>query len=152
MTLNLTSSPWPNHLHFHHFTHTISSKPQIFYTFRTPNPNYNNNIKASLSESYHEHAVANGDDNTGDNEMIISRVAAAKDANEALQVFGEMTKRSSGVVSVSDCCLIISAAIDRSNIDLALSVFTAMRSSFNTGIFELIYSFRNYKLDCLDFC
>ncbi|KAK8323980.1 hypothetical protein V6Z12_A12G269600 [Gossypium hirsutum] len=43
---------------------------------------------------------------------------------------------SGGVVSISDCRLIINAALDRSNADLALSVFYAMRSSFDTGVSE----------------
>ncbi|PWA54447.1 ATP synthase subunit beta [Artemisia annua] len=41
-----------------------------------------------------------------------------------------MSERRSGVVSCSGCCLIISAAIERNNADLALSIFNAMRSSF----------------------
>ncbi|XP_039046672.1 uncharacterized protein LOC120186911 [Hibiscus syriacus] len=41
-----------------------------------------------------------------------------------------------GVVSVSDCRLIINAALDRNNADLALSVFYAMRSSFDTSVSE----------------
>ncbi|KVH95308.1 hypothetical protein Ccrd_002608 [Cynara cardunculus var. scolymus] len=135
MTLNLTS-PWPNRLYLHHhrFLSTSNeatqslSKSQVFCNLR----NYKN-IKASLSESYHEGAVAAGDDDAGngDFELIINRVSAAKDASEALEVFGEMTKRSGGVVSTSDCSLIISAALDRNNADLALSIFKAMRSSFN---------------------
>ncbi|XP_024993369.1 uncharacterized protein LOC112527151 [Cynara cardunculus var. scolymus] len=138
MTLNLTS-PWPNRLYLHHhrFLSTSNeatqslSKSQVFCNLR----NYKN-IKASLSESYHEGAVAAGDDDAGngDFELIINRVSAAKDASEALEVFGEMTKRSGGVVSTSDCSLIISAALDRNNADLALSIFKAMRSSFNAGV------------------
>ncbi|KAJ0427572.1 putative tetratricopeptide-like helical domain superfamily [Helianthus annuus] len=137
MTLNLTS-PWPNRLHLHsthhHRFNETASNSQLFCSFRTPN-HKNNNIKASLSESYHEGAVVDGDDaGSKDYELIISKVSAAKDASEALQVFGEMSKRSGGVVSTSDCCEIISAALDRNNADLALSVFQAMRSSFDTGV------------------
>ncbi|XP_071702044.1 uncharacterized protein [Rutidosis leptorrhynchoides] len=138
MTLNLTS-PWPNRFYLHSNTHhhqTIS-KPHVFYTFRYPN---HNRIKASLSESYHSNAAVNDDDisdvsniNDDDYELIISKTSAAKDASEALQVFGEMTKRNCGVVSTSDCCSIISSSIDRNNADLALSIFKAMRSSFSSG-------------------
>ncbi|MFS8029843.1 putative tetratricopeptide-like helical domain superfamily [Helianthus anomalus] len=138
MTLNLTS-PWPNRLHLHsthhHRFNETASNSQLFYSFRIPNYK-NNNIKASLSESYHEGAVADGDDDDAgskDYELIVSKVSAAKDASEALQVFGEMSKRSGGVVSTSDCCEIISAALDRNNAELALSVFQAMRSSFDAG-------------------
>ncbi|KAI3501416.1 hypothetical protein L1887_29284 [Cichorium endivia] len=141
MTLNLTS-PWPNSLylhstHHHRFPSTSngnSSKWQCFCIFRTLNHN-NNNIKASLSESYHEGAVVAGDDaGNGDYELIIGRVSAAKDASEALEVFSEMTKRTGGAISTSDCCSIISSALDRNNADLALSIFKAMRSSFNAGV------------------
>ncbi|KAF6163743.1 hypothetical protein GIB67_038057 [Kingdonia uniflora] len=41
-----------------------------------------------------------------------------------------------GVVSAADCCLIIAAAFDRNNAQLALSVFSAMRSSFDQGVNE----------------
>ncbi|KAL4570664.1 hypothetical protein LXL04_026324 [Taraxacum kok-saghyz] len=144
MTLNL-ASPWPNRLylhsaHHHSFLPTYNdaaanpSKRQFFCNFCIPNHN-NNNIKASLSESCHEGAVVAGDDaSNGDYELVISRVSAAKDASEALEVFGEMTKRSGGSISTSDCCSIISSALDRNNADLALSVFQSMRSSFNAGI------------------
>ncbi|XP_076900884.1 uncharacterized protein LOC143555158 [Bidens hawaiensis] len=144
MTLNLTS-PWPNHLHLHS-THRLrpasnesASKPQAFCSFRTWN--YKNNIKASLSESYHEGAVVDGDDDdddagTSENyyELIITKASAAKDATDALQVFAEMSKRGGGVVSTSDCCSIILAALDRNNADLAFSIFQAMRSSFDAGV------------------
>ena len=71
--------------------------------------------------------------------MIIERVSNAKDASEALQVFGEMSERKSGVVSVSECCRVISAAIERDNVDLALSIFNAMRSSFGIGIYKTVF-------------
>ncbi|KAI3713526.1 hypothetical protein L1987_72104 [Smallanthus sonchifolius] len=141
MSLNLTS-PWPNRLYLHHHRFpspsndaaSNSSKSQAFCSSRTPN--YRNKyIKASLSESYHEGTVVDGDDaGSGDYELIINKVSAAKDASVALQVFGEMTKRSGGVVTTSDCSSIISAALDRNNPDLALSVFQAMRSSFDAGV------------------
>lgn len=66
-------------------------------------------------------------------EELLNRVSVAKDAAEALFVVGEGCDRSSGVVSTSDSCLIISAAIDRGNAELALSIFFAMRSSFGAG-------------------
>nr|GEV56397.1 hypothetical protein [Tanacetum cinerariifolium] len=149
MTLNLTSlSPWPNRLHLLHHHHHHN---RILTTSPTPFRAKNNNllIKASLSESYHEEALVADDDNdntstttttssssSGDDEyeLIIERVSNAKDASEALQVFGEMSERKSGVVSSADCCRIISAAIERNNADLALSIFNAMRSSFGIGV------------------
>lgn len=90
-----------------------------------------------MSESFHEGTVVDGNDDNGDYDLIINKTSAAKDATEALQVFGEMTNRSGGVVTTSDCCSIISTALDRNNADLALSVFQAMRSSFDAaGIYE----------------
>ncbi|KAI7742462.1 hypothetical protein M8C21_007623, partial [Ambrosia artemisiifolia] len=147
MTLNLTS-PWPNRLHLHsthhhRFLSTTTEPTYMFCSFRTPNyKTNNNNIKVSLSESYHERAVVDGDDDaaasssssSSEYDLIISKVSTAKDATEALQVFGEMSKRSGGVVTTSDCCSIISAALNRNNAELALSVFQAMRSSFDAGV------------------
>lgn len=66
-----------------------------------------------------------------DDELLV-RVSAAKDAAEALFFIAE-ERRTGGVVSPSDCRLIISAALDRGNAELALSVFSAMRSSFDSG-------------------
>ncbi|XVF10401.1 hypothetical protein REPUB_Repub07fG0179600 [Reevesia pubescens] len=73
------------------------------------------------------------------NEELLSRVSATKDADQALEMIAQNQSESSeqrnrGVVSGSDCRLIINAALDRNNADLALSVFYAMRSSFDTGV------------------
>lgn len=68
-------------------------------------------------------------------EDLLSRVSSARDASEALELIAEKAGRSGGVVSGADCCSIISAAFDRSNVDLALSVFYAMRSSFGLGTY-----------------
>lgn len=65
-----------------------------------------------------------------DKDEVIKKVSAAKDSIEALEVIAEMTQRSGGAVSTSDCCSIISVALDRNNADLALSIFSAMRSTF----------------------
>nr|XP_017226881.1 PREDICTED: uncharacterized protein LOC108202831 isoform X3 [Daucus carota subsp. sativus] len=53
---------------------------------------------------------------------FITRVSACKDSNEALELIAEMTERSSGVVSVEDCCSIMSAALDCGVGDKGLSV------------------------------
>lgn len=82
--------------------------------------------RASLSES--ENEVVEIID-----EEMLSRVSGAKDANEVLEIVAEKSKISSGVVSLKQCCSIIIAAIDRGNSDLALSVFYAMRSTFDQG-------------------
>lgn len=65
---------------------------------------------------------------------LISRVSACKDSNEVLELIAEMTKENSGVVSVQDCSSIITAAFNCDNADLALSVFSAMRSTFDQGM------------------
>uniref|UniRef100_A0A6M2F5X0 Pentatricopeptide repeat-containing protein n=1 Tax=Populus davidiana TaxID=266767 RepID=A0A6M2F5X0_9ROSI len=90
----------------------------------------------SLSQSDNE-IVDNTNSVLSLNEESLSRVSAAKNANEALQIIAEITNRSNGLVSVTDCCGIITAAIDRCNADLALSVFYAMRSSFDQGDAEI---------------
>ncbi|CAN1254446.1 hypothetical protein LINPERPRIM_LOCUS8657 [Linum perenne] len=72
-------------------------------------------------------------DNLFDDNALLVRVSAAKRADEALDIIAEVSQRSSGVVGVSDCCSIINAALDRNNSELALSVFYAMRSSFDQG-------------------
>lgn len=65
---------------------------------------------------------------------LLGRVSAAADAAEVLRLISEERRSfGGGVVSASDCRLIISAALDRGNADLALSVFYAMRSSFGSG-------------------
>ncbi|XP_031280912.1 uncharacterized protein LOC116139372 isoform X2 [Pistacia vera] len=85
--------------------------------------------RASLSES--ENGVVEILD-----EELLNRVSGAKDANEVLEMVAEKSQISSGVVSVNECCSIINAAIDRGNTDLALSVFYAMRSTFDQGVSE----------------
>ncbi|XP_047973108.1 uncharacterized protein LOC125215663 isoform X3 [Salvia hispanica] len=65
-------------------------------------------------------------------QALLARVSAAPDAAEALRLISE-ERGSAGHVTASDCRLIISAALDRGNADLALSVFSAMRSTFASG-------------------
>ncbi|XP_073158809.1 uncharacterized protein [Henckelia pumila] len=64
---------------------------------------------------------------------LLGRVSAAKDAAEVLALIAEESQKNGGVVSASDCHLILSAALDRGNAELALSVFSSMRSSFGSG-------------------
>ncbi|KAK0587091.1 hypothetical protein LWI29_017174 [Acer saccharum] len=95
--------------------------------------------RASLSED--ENGVVEDPVSVSEilDEELLSSVSVAEDANEALEIISdsEKSKRSSGgVVSVNDCRLIINAAVGRGNTDLALSVFYAMRSSFDQGVSE----------------
>ena len=73
-------------------------------------------------------------------EELLAKVSGAKDANEALDMIGDKCGRIGGVVGVNDCCLIITAALERNNAELALSVFYAMRASFDQGT-RFIYAY-----------
>jgi len=67
---------------------------------------------------------------------VISRASMLKDADDVLQLIAATSAGNGGggVVSCSDCCRIISAALQGNNSDLALSVLAAMRSSsFDQG-------------------
>ncbi|GER41525.1 pentatricopeptide repeat (PPR) superfamily protein [Striga asiatica] len=75
---------------------------------------------------------------------LLGQVSTAGDAAEALLLIAE-ERRGGGVVSVSDCRLIISAALDRGNAELALSVFAAMRASFDSGWVENSTSAEKWK-------
>ncbi|KAL5998972.1 hypothetical protein ACLOJK_009921 [Asimina triloba] len=88
---------------------------------------------------FHARASLKGADSAGDgnpvsellDDDLLRRVATVKNADEALQMIEEGIGRNEGVVGTSDCCLIIQAALDGGNTELALSVFEAMRSSFD---------------------
>lgn len=71
-------------------------------------------------------------------EEMISRASRLKEAGEVLEMIAaeSTAKRDGGVVTCSDCRRIISAALERNNPDLALSVFTAMRSSSFTQVLK----------------
>lgn len=85
------------------------------------------NAKASVSESQNE----TSDTTLLDPQLLLRVAATAKDADEALQMIADHSATNGGVVSASDSCSIISAALDRNNPQLALSVFYAMRSTFH---------------------
>ncbi|KAJ8764924.1 hypothetical protein K2173_010389 [Erythroxylum novogranatense] len=106
---------FPTH-HFHFPPSPLLNSPFPAFSIRA------NRLGASLSDTPKVELV---------NEALLARVSAAKDAAEALNIIAQMSQRNSGVVPVPDCCLIISSAIHRNNSDLALSVFYAMRSSFD---------------------
>jgi hypothetical protein len=90
------------------------------------------NLKASVSESQNETSNSN---NLLDQQLLLRVASTAKDADEALQIIADNSSTNGGVVSTSDCCSIISAALDRNNPQLALSVFYSMRSTFHQGFF-----------------
>lgn len=127
MTLNLTA-PWLSRFSI---TSPQVSAPEISAfksltifvspvskTFRT---------KASENDVAHDSAAKLLDDE------LLRRVSGARDADQALEMIAEKWERNGGVVDAADCCSIISAALDRNNADLALSIFYSMRSSFDQG-------------------
>ncbi|KAM3191351.1 hypothetical protein ACQJBY_068940 [Aegilops geniculata] len=64
---------------------------------------------------------------------LLRRVSGAEDADRALDIVAESLGGGAGSGSkasldASDCNAIVAAALDRANVDLALSVFDAMRS------------------------
>lgn len=68
---------------------------------------------------------------------LLAKVSGAKDATEALEIIADKSGTSGGVVEVNDCRLIVSAALERNNAELALSVFYAMRASFDNCTYEV---------------
>ncbi|KAL9330020.1 hypothetical protein ACSQ67_005023 [Phaseolus vulgaris] len=143
MTLNLCTPCFSRLLHHpfsslpklsetcvNHAANTISPFPSLFFT----TPSLSNlspflNSKASVSESHNE---TSGDTaNVLDQQLLLQVAANAKDADEALQIIADNSSRNDGVVSTSDCCSVISAALNRNNPELALSIFYAMRASFH---------------------
>ncbi|XP_057419579.1 uncharacterized protein LOC130713793 isoform X2 [Lotus japonicus] len=138
MTLNLSTPSFSRLLPHHHPSSSVLPKfshnafPTLsFPAFSLPNSPRFLNAKASVSESRNE----TSDDHTvsaSDQQLLLRISATAKDADEALQMIADNAETNSGggVVSTSDCCSIISAALSRNNPQLALSVFYAMRASF----------------------
>ncbi|KAK6158416.1 hypothetical protein DH2020_005730 [Rehmannia glutinosa] len=125
----------PKHSHFCFLLPAKSIHPASF----SGNP-ISKNFAAAAQKSAEEGKLAS---ELLDDELL-GRVSAAKDAAEVLSLIAE-ERRSGGVVSASDCRLIISAALDRGNAELALSVFAAMRSSFDSGWVENSMSAEKWK-------
>ncbi|KAK9145488.1 hypothetical protein Sjap_005391 [Stephania japonica] len=95
------------------------------------------------SEEEEEESAKQALDPDGDGELL-RRISGAKDAEEVLEVIAERCEGRGGVVSVKDCCRIIGAAIERNNAQLAVSVYSAMNSSFDQGLIEAS-SIRHWK-------
>lgn len=123
--------PLPNHFNTTitttSSTHTLLSKTLTLNLSKTPR------TRASLGESETSSGVAENSVSELLDAELLNQVSAAKDAEEALQMIAGRSDRNGGVVGTSDCQLIISAALNRNNPDLALSVFYAMRASFDQG-------------------
>ncbi|KAL1209148.1 hypothetical protein V5N11_028701 [Cardamine amara subsp. amara] len=73
------------------------------------------------------------------NDELLSSVSAVRDADEALEIISDRfgSNRGGGIIEVEYCRSIISAALSRGNVELALSIFYAMRSSFDLGGSEI---------------
>ncbi|XP_062146037.1 uncharacterized protein LOC133854029 isoform X2 [Alnus glutinosa] len=144
MTLNL-GSPWLSRLShppLPRLAETVANNnssssllPLLLFTNSSSTlANFSKTLKARASLSESESGVA-GNSVVARllDEELLGKVSAAKDANEALEMIADKSGTSGGVVGVDDCCLIITAALQRNNAGLALSVFYAMRASFDQG-------------------
>ncbi|CAL0330987.1 unnamed protein product [Lupinus luteus] len=138
MTLNLctpffspllSSPPLPKSSSLNHNANTNTL---FFSTSSIPNLLKSlNNAKASISESHNEVSNDTVSEQLLDQKLLIRIAATAKDANEVLNMIAENSASKRGVVCISDCCSVISAALKRNNHELALSVFYAMRATFD---------------------
>ena len=64
---------------------------------------------------------------------LLRRVSGAGDADQALDIVADSAGGSGAALEAPECNAIIAAALDRGNVELALSVFEAMRSGFAGG-------------------
>ncbi|KAL3844472.1 hypothetical protein ACJIZ3_001875 [Penstemon smallii] len=121
----------------HHHNCFLLSTKKTFLTFP---------VSKNFSAAANSQVSSSSEDEKLDSELLdyelLSRVSSAKDAGEVLILIAEERRKNGGVVGTSDCGLIISAALDRGNAELALSVFSAMRSTFDSGMYGLAESLR----------
>lgn len=127
MTLNLTS-PWLSRFSCRS-PHVSVPEVPVFKTLAFFVSPTSKSFRTKSSENDVARASAS---NLLDDELL-SRVSGARDADEALEMIAERSESSGGVVDTADCCSIISAALDQNNVDLAMSVFYSMRSTFDQG-------------------
>jgi pentatricopeptide repeat protein len=64
---------------------------------------------------------------------LLRRVSGAADADQALDIVAESSGSAGAALEAPECNAIVAAALDRGNVELALSVFEAMRSGFAGG-------------------
>lgn len=69
---------------------------------------------------------------------LLRRVSGAADADQVLNLVAESAGGAGGALEAPDCNAIVAAALDRGNVELALSVFKAMRSGFAGGTGDLV--------------
>lgn len=117
--------------------------PLFYSPSSSPHPNFRTRASFSVREDGTEESSSSTSGLLDDE--LLSRVSVAKDANKAMEIIAENTGEYGGVVQTRDCCSIIAAALERNNVDLALSVFSAMRSSFDEGVDEKGSSLDRWK-------
>ncbi|CAO2210664.1 unnamed protein product [Urochloa humidicola] len=61
---------------------------------------------------------------------LLRRISGATDADQALDIVVESAGGTGAALEAPECNAILAAALDRGNVELALSVFEAMRSGF----------------------
>ncbi|CAL5006936.1 unnamed protein product [Urochloa decumbens] len=61
---------------------------------------------------------------------LLRRVSGAADADQALDIVAESAGGAGATLEAPECNAIVAAALDRGNVELALSLFETMRSSF----------------------
>ncbi|KAF5187586.1 Pentatricopeptide repeat (PPR) superfamily protein [Thalictrum thalictroides] len=102
--------------------------------------NLNFKTKAAASSSSSSNRRVENTENNSNleilDDVLLNRISSLKDAEEVLMLIAEKSERNGGILSTSDCSSIIKAAFDRNNAQLALSVYSAMRSNFNQGVSE----------------
>ncbi|KAL9177467.1 hypothetical protein ABFS82_01G060300 [Erythranthe guttata] len=131
----------PKHNHFCFLFPTKTSRTPSF----CPSPISKNLFAAATNQVSSSPEEGKLESEILDDELLV-RVSAAKDAAEVLSsIAAERCSSGGGVVSPSDCRLIITAALDRGNAELALSVFSAMRSSFDSGRVDGSMSVERWK-------
>lgn len=146
MSLRVVSSVFsginhiPNLHETHHLLRSIffihGNKPAYIGRMRRPilSSSYGDRSRDSVS------AAADVSSSLLDEELLCS-VSAVRDADEALGIISDrFGSNRGGIVEIEDCRSIISAAVTRGNVELALSIFYAMRSSFDLG--SLISTFQ----------
>ncbi|KAI3990596.1 hypothetical protein MKX01_022896 [Papaver californicum] len=135
MALNLSNTWFPSPPLFCHPSPRISRistcKFLCFSIYSTTSTrSYNIKVKSSSSS-----ASGKGNEIPEESYMnllgdeLINRISNMKDADEVLEMISEKYQKDTGVVGTSNCCMIINSALERGNILLALSIFSAMRSS-----------------------
>ncbi|CAA0314465.1 unnamed protein product [Arabidopsis thaliana] len=140
MSLRVVSSVFSgiNRIPNLHETHTLLRSHVFSFFFKPANigsirrlvlsPSYGDRSRDSVGS-----AAADVSSSILDDELL-SSVSAVRDADEALAMISDrFGSNRGGIVELEDCRSIISAAVSRGNVDLALSIFYTMRASFDLG-------------------